>query len=299
MGCAQLRGDGWVRDGSTYILVAGINPRSAPFIAAFEQRLRELGWIEGKNLSVEFAAGETRDQLEKAAARFVENHADAILAAGPELGAQAARHSTQTIPIVIVALNYDPVEKGFARSLARPGHNITGVHFRNPEVGAKQLDLLHAAFPAASRVGLLWTKYSADQIPPVESTSQRLRLQLEKVELRPPYDIAQVFTMLKTRHVEAAVALGDKQTVSESIYPATAGSSARTRTARSREIVGLRLMLTHHRFCQIGVAGDISFTRRSPVGTFDSQSPVLTAEYSIRQQSQYLTRLVRYLHPWG
>jgi putative tryptophan/tyrosine transport system substrate-binding protein len=191
------------------IIVAGINPRSAPFIAAFEQRLHELGWIEGTNLSVEFAAGETSDQLEKAAARFVEHHVDVILAAGPELGAQAASHSTQTIPIVIVALNYDPVEKGLAGSLARPGRNITGVYFRNPEVGAKQLELLHAALPAASRVGLLWTKYSADQVPPVESMTARLRLQLEKVELRPPYDIAATFATLKTRRVVAAVALGD------------------------------------------------------------------------------------------
>jgi putative ABC transport system substrate-binding protein len=191
------------------IIVAGINPRSAPFIAAFEQRLRELGWIEGTNLSVEFAAGETSDQLEKAAARFVEDQVDAILAAGPELGAQAASRSTQTIPIVIVALNYDPVEKGFARSLARPGRNITGVYFRNPEVGAKQLELLHAALPAVSRVGVLWTQYSADQVSPVESMAARLHLKLEKVELRPPYDVAQTFAMLKTRRVEAAVALGD------------------------------------------------------------------------------------------
>src|SRR5262245_55209036 len=145
------------------IIVAGINPRSAPFIAAFERRLGELGWVEGKNIAIDFAAAETRDQLERAAVRFVESHVDAILAAGPELGAEVVSASTSTIPIVIVALNYDPVQKGYARSLAQPGRNITGIYFRNPEVGAKQVELLHAALPAASRVCLLWTKYSVDQ----------------------------------------------------------------------------------------------------------------------------------------
>ena len=191
------------------IIVAGTNPRSAPFIAALERRLSDLGWSDGKNVAVEFVAGESREPLEKAVRRLVDSHVDVMVAAGPELGAQVAHQSTTTIPIVIVALNYDPVAKGYVKSLSRPGGNITGIYFRNPEVGAKELELLHAALPTASRIGLLWTRYSADQVKPVESAAARLGLQLEKTELRSADDINQAFTVLKKYEVGAAIALGD------------------------------------------------------------------------------------------
>src|SRR5438067_5754288 len=144
------------------IIAGGNNPRSAPFFAAFEQRLRELGWIDGKNLSIDFELGEGPAQLSAVADRMVRRGADVILAAGPEAAVKATSESTRTIPIVIVALNYDPVEKGYVASLARPGRNITGIFVRNPEVGPKQLELLHQAIPRVRRVGVLWTTFSAD-----------------------------------------------------------------------------------------------------------------------------------------
>ena len=191
------------------IISGGNNPRSARFYAAFEERLRELGWIEGKNLSIDFGAGATQAQLAEVAKRFVDRRVDVILAAGPEAGIKAASEATQTIPIVIVALNYDPVDKGYVTSLARPGRNITGVFYRNAEVGAKQVELLRAAIPSAARIGVLWTKYSADQIPPIEGAASRLRVQLEKVELSSAHDIDQAFATLKARRVDAVLAVGD------------------------------------------------------------------------------------------
>ena len=154
-----------------------------PLAVTLSRRLTELGWIDGINLTIDFANGETSEQLYKVAARLIGRPVDVILAAGPELGAKAASEATHTIPIVIVALNYDPIEKKYVASLARPGRNITGVFFRNLEVGAKQLELLHAAIPGAARVGVLWTKFSADQIPSIEAVASRLQVQLEKVEL--------------------------------------------------------------------------------------------------------------------
>ena len=191
------------------IISAGNNPRSAAFYAAFEQRLRELGWIDGKNLSIDFEASESPEELSAIATRMARRGADVILAAGPEAALKAASESTQTIPIVIVALNYDPVEKGYVASLARPGRNITGVFFRNPEVGPKQLELLHQAIPGANRVGILWTAFSADQIPPLDAEASRLRVRLEKVVLASPYDIDATFATLKARRVDAVLAIGD------------------------------------------------------------------------------------------
>ncbi len=191
------------------ILGGGGNPRSAPFFVAFEERLRELGWIDGKNLAIEFVAAETGEQLAAIAARLVARNVDLIVAVGPEAALKAASEATHSIPIVTVALNYDPVEKGYVASLARPGRNITGIFFRNGEVGAKQLELLHAAIPSVTRVGVLWSKFSADQIPPIEAAAARLRVHLERVEITSRYDIDQTFATLKARRVDAVLAVGD------------------------------------------------------------------------------------------
>ena len=190
------------------ITSVGGNPRSAPFYVEFERRLRELAWIDGENLIIEFA-GDKGEPPAKVAAHWVARGVDVILAAGPEEGLKAASEATRTIPIVIVALNYDPVEKGYVSSLARPGRNITGVFFRNAEAGAKQLELLNAALPGAARVGVLWTKFSADQILPIETAAALLRVRLEKFELAPSYDIDQTFATLKARRADAVLAVGD------------------------------------------------------------------------------------------
>src|SRR5437660_7323262 len=119
------------------VLVGGRNPRSAPFYVAFEQRLKELGWIEGRNLAIDFQSNvdDTR-----AAEEMVRSKIDVIVAVGPETGIKLASAATKSTPIVMVAINYDPIERGYVHSLARPGGNITGIYSRTPEIGAKQLE---------------------------------------------------------------------------------------------------------------------------------------------------------------
>lgn len=204
------------------IISAG-NPRSTAFYVAFETRLRELGWIDGKNLTVEFEAGESPEQLSVIATRMVQHRVDVIVTVGPEPALKAASDATRTIPIVFVALNYDPVEKGYASSLARPGRNVTGVFFRNPEIGPKQLEFLRQAIPRANRVGVLWTGLSADQIPPLDAEASRLHIRLEKIKLAPPYDIEGTFAALKARGVDAVLAVGDPVVYRERSRIAKAG----------------------------------------------------------------------------
>jgi putative ABC transport system substrate-binding protein len=151
---------------------------------------------------------------------------------GPEPALKAASDATRTIPIVCVALNYDPVERGYATSLARPGRNITGVFFRNPEIGPKQLEFLRQAIPRASRVGVLWTGFSADQVPPLDAEASRLRLRLEKIKLDPPYDIEGTFAALKARGVDVVLAVGDPVLYRER------GRIARAGLARGLAVVG-------------------------------------------------------------
>jgi putative ABC transport system substrate-binding protein len=186
----------------------GTNPRSASFYVAFERRLRELGWVDGKNIVVEFA-DDTKRPLAAEIKGAVERGVDVIMVPGPDDALKFAVAATRTIPIVMVALNYDPVEKGYVKSLARPGGNITGVFFRNGEVGAKQLELLRTAIPSATRVGVLSSKYSTDQMRAVEAAASRLGMQLDKADLSGPYDIGQTLSGMKARHVDAVLVVGD------------------------------------------------------------------------------------------
>jgi len=213
-------------------MISSGNPRSAAFYAAFEEKLRELGWIDGKNLTVDFEVGETPEQLAAIATRLVQRNVGAILAVGPEGVLKAASEATHTIPIVAVALNYDPVEKGYVSSLARPGRNITGVFFRNSEVGAKQLEVLKQAIPNANRVGVLWTAFSADQIASLDAAASQLNIRLEKIKLVPPYDIERAFSGMTTQRVNAVLAVGDPVVYRER------ARIARSALERSMPVVG-------------------------------------------------------------
>jgi putative ABC transport system substrate-binding protein len=103
-------------------------PRSVPFNVAFEQRLREFGYIEGQNLAIDFLGLDGHiERLPEAMEELVRRKVDVILAAGQEVVLKAAKQATGTIPIVMIAINYDPLALGYVGSLARPGGNITGV----------------------------------------------------------------------------------------------------------------------------------------------------------------------------
>lgn len=125
---------------------AMVSARSAPWHAAFDRRLMELGYIEGKNIAIEFQNAEGKfERLSEITAEMVRHNVDLLLAGGPEAPARAARQATSTIPIVVVAVDYDPVAAGYAASLARPGGNVTGVFSNQLELAVKRLELLKQA----------------------------------------------------------------------------------------------------------------------------------------------------------
>jgi putative tryptophan/tyrosine transport system substrate-binding protein len=126
---------------------------------AFRQGLRELGYIEGKNIIIEwrYAEGE-QDRLPSLAAELVRLKAEIIVTGGPT-ATRPAKEATATVPIVM-GFDNDPVGSGFVVSLARPGKNITGLSTLHPEISGKQLELLKEIIPKVSRVGILgsWTQ---------------------------------------------------------------------------------------------------------------------------------------------
>src|SRR5215467_14979254 len=108
---------------------------------------------------------------------------DLIWANGPEVALQAVVGASGFIPIVILAVNYDPIERGYVSSLSHPGGNITGVFYRQPELAAKQLELLTQAFPNATRLGIVWDALSADQFAAAEQVAQARQLAIQSMKL--------------------------------------------------------------------------------------------------------------------
>jgi putative ABC transport system substrate-binding protein len=171
-----------------------------PWVAAFEQRLRELGWIEGRTVAIEYRWAEGRtERFPEIAAEFVRRKVDVIVTSGGAL--PAAKQATSVIPIVF-ALATDPVGSGFVASLARPGGNITGLSNQLTDLAGKRLELLREVVPALQRLAILANVgYSGSVIEmgEVELAAHALGLEVIRSEIRRAGDIALAFEALKVR----------------------------------------------------------------------------------------------------
>ena len=134
------------------------NPTSeSPRSEAIRQALRELGYIEGQNIAIEYRYAEgKRDRLPELAAELVRLKVDIIVVSGGVMPVRAAKNATKTIPIVMVGQGSDPVAAGLVESLARPGGNVTGITNLATELGGKRLELLKEAVPKLARVAVLY-----------------------------------------------------------------------------------------------------------------------------------------------
>ena len=157
----------------------------APFYIAFEQRLRELGYVEGKNFELIWHSAVGRlDKIQEIVAEFASTRPDVVVAAGSELVIGAIRRTVGATPIVMLAIDFDPLERNFITSLARPGGNITGLFLRQVESAAKRLQLLAEVLPEARRVAVLWDQFSRDQLKAVEELAKKLKIALLPYEMR-------------------------------------------------------------------------------------------------------------------
>jgi ABC-type uncharacterized transport system substrate-binding protein len=191
---------------------------SVPSLEAFKQGLRDLGYVEDKNISIDCrsAAGNI-DRLSDLVAELVRFKVDVIIAGGGELVARAAKQATETIPIVMTNAA-DPVETGLVASLARPGGNITGLVTFSPELSGKRLELLKEAFPKVSRVAVLANPANPEQESRVKETkaaAQGLRVQLQILEVRDPSAFDKAFLAITKEHAQALLPMGDPLIVSQ------------------------------------------------------------------------------------
>jgi ABC transporter substrate binding protein len=128
-------------------------PPPESFISGFRQGLRELGYVDGQNISIEFGLADSAEQLPNAAAELVRHNVDVIIASGTP-PVVAAKNATRTVPIIFVAA-IDPVATGVAASLARPGGNVTGFALMSADLMGKRLELLTEVLPGLYRVAVL------------------------------------------------------------------------------------------------------------------------------------------------
>ena len=183
-----------------------------PLLDAFRQGLRELGWVEGQNIVIDYRYAEDRvDRLPDLAAELVRLKVDLIVSWGTQ-GVTAAKNATETIPIVMIAVR-DPVGTGLIASLARPGGNVTGVSgSAGLEMFAKQLELLKETVPKIRRVAILSNPANAYHqlaIREVNVAARSLGVQLQLLEARGPNEFDGAFAAMAKERVGALLVLSD------------------------------------------------------------------------------------------
>jgi putative ABC transport system substrate-binding protein len=191
-----------------YLTAAFLSANQAR-IEAFRQGLRELGYVEGKNIVIEYRSAEgKRDRLPALAAELVRIKVDIIVTTGPT-STRPAKEATVTIPIVM-AFDSDPVGMGFVASLARPGGNITGLSTLAPEISGKQLELLREIVPKLSRVAILRTstvQSTAPSLKEIEPAAVAFGVQLQYLNVRTAKDIEGAFRAASKERADAVLVL--------------------------------------------------------------------------------------------
>jgi putative ABC transport system substrate-binding protein len=171
------------------VITSGSPTTSAASVDAFRQRLRELGYAEGRNVTIEVRADAQPERFHELATELVGLGVDVIVASGTA-ATRAAKELTSTIPIVMVSVG-DAVGAGFVKSLRQPGGNITGQSFLGPDIGLKGLDLLMEILPRAKRVVALYNPEAASSVGfgAQRAAAQSKGVTLQRVELRRPEDL--------------------------------------------------------------------------------------------------------------
>jgi putative tryptophan/tyrosine transport system substrate-binding protein len=195
------------------ILSAGVE--NAALNMVLVDALRELGWVEGKNIAFEHRYAENRlERLPGLATDLVRLKVDVIAAAGT-LAPLAAKQASSTIPIVMTTAG-DPLGSGLVASLARPGGNVTGMSLMAPDLGGKRLELLKEVLPRLARVAVLWNAanpYSALVFKETQAAGRTLGIEVQSLEVRAPDDFDGAFEAARQQRPDALITVEDPLTV--------------------------------------------------------------------------------------
>jgi len=189
------------------------NPQTDPNLATFRRGLRELGYIEGRNIVLEYRFADGKPQrLPQLAAELAALKPGLIFVLGGDV-VDSAKNATRTIPIVMAVSN-DPVEAKVVSNLARPGENITGVTFVSSELAGKRLQFLKEAMPSLSRVSVMWNPDHRDgEITATQSASRTLGIRVQSLAVREAADFDGAFREATSARAEALIVVTGRLTL--------------------------------------------------------------------------------------
>jgi putative tryptophan/tyrosine transport system substrate-binding protein len=184
----------------------------SPIYDAYKQRLKDLGYIDGKNIILERRYAEGRlDRMGPFVQEFVQKKVDVILGVN-NVVIRAAKEATKTIPIVMIS-SLDPVAAGYVETFARPGGNVTGVAWLNRDISAKRIELLKELLPKLARIGILWDANGpgpAVAFKEYSAAADAFKLHLHSLEVRGPVpDLADALQGAKNAHIDAVIVVGN------------------------------------------------------------------------------------------
>ncbi len=198
-----------------YLSFAPTTDAPSPERAAFLQGLRELGYIDGKTITIEYQSGEMNvEMLPEAAAELVNRKVDLIVAAGT-VASVAAKNATKSIPVVTMFSN-EPVASGLVNSLAKPGGNVTGLSTMQTELDAKRLEMLKEVLPKISRVALLWTAVHPShqhELKAIAGAARRLAIAVTTFDVTSPNGLQRAFAAMTKARPDALFVLWDYRTL--------------------------------------------------------------------------------------
>src|SRR5215468_2548389 len=162
----------------------GIQPREFPVYAAFLMRMAELGYQEGRNFVFEYIQAPNVDSYETSYRELATRKVDVFLAVGNEPALRAALSASEGGPIAFLAIDFDPLAKGYVTNLSRPGGNVTGIFVRQLELAAKRVEIAREAFPRATLVGIAFDTVSREQRDATAEAAGKLGLEPRMIEVK-------------------------------------------------------------------------------------------------------------------
>src|SRR3989441_10706097 len=171
----------------------GMQPRQSPLYANFLKRMAELGYQEDRNFTFDYIQTSNIDGYEKNYRELARRKVDVFLAVGNEPALRAALSAAEGRPIAFLAVDFDPLAKGYVANLSRPGGNVTGIFVRQLELAAKRIEITREAFPRATVVGIAFDTVSREQRDAASKAASKLGLEPRTIEVKGEPDYGRAF----------------------------------------------------------------------------------------------------------
>jgi ABC-type uncharacterized transport system substrate-binding protein len=174
----------------------GMQPREAPHYKNFLRRMAELGYQEGRNFTFDYIQTPNVEGYERNYRELAARKVDVFLAVGNERALRAALLIAETKPIAFLAVDFDPLARGYVASLSRPGGNVTGIFVRQVELAAKRIEIAREAFPSATVVGIAFERVSPEQRDAAAEAARKFGLEPRMIEVKDEQDYSRAFSAM-------------------------------------------------------------------------------------------------------